>query len=314
VDLPPRGGARGERCSIAALPAQVVLIRAQPTACTSATVSTTLTADEQQEMVRLHNQERSEHGSGALTWDATLASCAQDWAEQRARTKDAEVHRPKNKFGENTYHKAGTATPADAMDFWGGEQQFFDSATQTCKAGTECRHFIQVVWSTTTKIGCGKAPGQAESGPATEYWVCNYDPPGNTGGGPFGAGTPATGGSGSGSSACPQPGADGLRCLIDAGRAAAGRPKLASSGPLDAVATTVAQNSQTAVTAETLTSAGYCPGGRITSHRYGSFGGGSPQAAFDHFSASGEILTQESGDLGIGATGNSFVLVYATCG
>jgi uncharacterized protein YkwD len=59
-------------------------------------------ADEQQEMVRLHNQERSAHGSGALTWDATLASCAQDWAEQRARTKDAEVHRPKNKFGENT--------------------------------------------------------------------------------------------------------------------------------------------------------------------------------------------------------------------
>jgi pathogenesis-related protein 1 len=314
------GALMASGCSVAAQPGQIVLTRAVPNACTSAAVATTLPSSEQQEMLTLHNTLRAKYGSGALTWDATLASCAQDWAEERARTNDAVVHRPSNAFGENTFNNEGCcdpdefrSSPADAMGFWGGEERFYDRTTETCQAGADCGHFTQAVWSTTTKIGCGKAFHNTPDGTTTAYWVCNYDPKGNSGGSPFAAGTAPTSGSGGGS-ACPQPGAEGLQCLIDAGRAAASLPKLTSSGSLGTVATTLARGEQPGDLPAALTAAGYCPGGAITAYGSASFEGGSAQAAFDHFSTKSDVLTLNPGDLGIWASGNRFALVHATCG
>ncbi|MBK9527127.1 MAG: hypothetical protein IPO41_02100 [Acidobacteria bacterium] len=45
-------------------------------------------------------------------------------------------------------------------------------------AGKSCLHFTQVVWSTTTKVGCGKA--RTADG-MTDFVVCDYSPPGNIG-------------------------------------------------------------------------------------------------------------------------------------
>jgi uncharacterized protein YkwD len=90
-------------CAVGAQPGQIMLTRAVPNACTSAAVPTRVTPSEQQEMLTLHNALRAKYGSGALTWDATLASCAQDWAEERARTSDAVVHRLGNAFGEREH-------------------------------------------------------------------------------------------------------------------------------------------------------------------------------------------------------------------
>jgi pathogenesis-related protein 1 len=308
-------------CSVVAQPGQIVLIRAVPNACTSAAVPTTLTPSEQQEMLTLHNALRAKYGSGALTWDATLASCAQDWAEERARTSDAVVHRPGNTFGENTFSNEGCcdpdefrSTPAAAMGFWGGEERFYDRTTETCQAGADCSHFTQVVWSATTKIGCGRAFHNTPDGTTTAYWVCNYDAKGNSGGSPSGARTTsATGGVGGGS-ACPQPGTDGLRCLIDGGRAAAGLPRLALSGSLGAVATALARGEQPGELPAALTAAGYCPSGTITSSGSATFVGSSAQAAFDHFSTQSDVLRLGSGDFGVWSSGNRFALVHATCG
>lgn len=305
--------------SIAGQPGQIVLVRAVPNACTSTAVPTTLTPSEQQEMLTLHNTLRAKYGSGALTWDATLASCAQDWAEERSHTNDAVVHRPNNTFGETTFNNHGCcdpdefrSTPADAMGFWGGEERFYNRATETCQAGADCSHFTQAVWSTTTKIGCGKAFHNTPEGTTTAYWVCNYDPKANTGGSPFATGAAPASGSGGGS-ACPQPGAHGLQCLIDGGRAAAGLPKLASSGSLGSVATTLARGVQPGELPAALTAAGYCPSGTITSYRTASFEGSSAQAAFDYFSTQSDVLTLSSGDLGVGASGSRFALVHAIC-
>ena len=45
------------------------------------------------------------------------------------------------------------------------------------------------MWSTTTKIGCGKVT-VPDPPYTTVHWTCNYDPPGNNGGGPFTGASP----------------------------------------------------------------------------------------------------------------------------
>jgi hypothetical protein len=174
-------------------------------ACDSAEVATLVTPQEQQEMLDLHNALRAKYGAPPLAWDATLASCAQDWANQRA-AGEQQPHRVPNSYGENVFGNwsccdpaAFTSTPADPMGFWGGEEPNYDVATNSCIAGTVCGHFTQVVWSTTTQLGCGKAltPDSPQPGATTANWVCNYNPPGNDGGRPFDpaavpAGAPST--------------------------------------------------------------------------------------------------------------------------
>jgi hypothetical protein len=41
-----------------------------------------------------------------------------------------------------------------------------------------CGHYTQVVWRDTKRVGCGVATCNGGGSPK-EYWVCNYDPPGN---------------------------------------------------------------------------------------------------------------------------------------
>ena len=159
-------------------------------ACDSPEVATLVTPEEQQQMLDLHNTLRAKYGAPPLTWDATLASCAQDWANQRA-AGEQQAHRSPNRYGENVFGNwsccdpaAFTSTPADPMGFWGGEEPNYDVATNSCVAGTVCGHFTQVVWSTTTQLGCGKAltPDSPQPGATSASWVCNYNPPGNMAG------------------------------------------------------------------------------------------------------------------------------------
>jgi hypothetical protein len=46
-----------------------------------------------------------------------------------------------------------------------------------------CGHYTQIVWKTTTRLGCGVALCDQNSPfmgfPKWEFWVCNYAPPGN---------------------------------------------------------------------------------------------------------------------------------------
>jgi hypothetical protein len=40
------------------------------------------------------------------------------------------------------------------LGMWWAEKAHYDLATNTCKPGQVCGHYTQLVWSTTTKIGC----------------------------------------------------------------------------------------------------------------------------------------------------------------
>ena len=86
-------------------------------------------------------------------------------------------------LGENIAAGAPTQAVSDAVASWVNEESSYDHATNTCAAGVECGHYTQIVWSTTTGVGCAKVSCTMNSpfgGFNTwDFSVCDYSPPGN---------------------------------------------------------------------------------------------------------------------------------------
>jgi uncharacterized protein YkwD len=143
------------------------------------------------QMLKEHNEWRVKHKVPTLVWDEALAQDAQDFANQVAtKAKFPPTHRSKGANGENFFWgTAGAFEAKDAVARWESENKNYDRDTNTCAAGKTCVHFTQLVWSTTKKIGCGKA---TTANRETDFFVCVYSPAGNLDGvGPFTA-VPAT--------------------------------------------------------------------------------------------------------------------------
>lgn len=132
-------------------------------------------ADEATAMLRAHNTRRAAKGTPVLTWDSSLASFAQEWAENlKARNIPLE-HRSPNQFGENLAWDSGLQmNPEQVLTGWvEDEEPFYNHATGQCQGGV-CGHATQVWWRDTQRVGCGRARNGRQ-----QWVVCNYDPPGN---------------------------------------------------------------------------------------------------------------------------------------
>lgn len=127
-----------------------------------------------------HNVVRAKYDLPPLQWDRSLADRAQEWADKLALfAKLPPDHREDTSIGENIiWGGSGALTPQSVVSRWAGEAANYNIATNTCADGKSCLHFTQVVWSTTTKVGCGKA--RTADG-MTDFVVCDYSPPGNIG-------------------------------------------------------------------------------------------------------------------------------------
>ncbi|KAF7068229.1 hypothetical protein CFC21_074005 [Triticum aestivum] len=133
----------------------------------------------EQDFVDAHNAARADVGLGEVTWDATVAAFAQDYADQR-RGDCQLIHTPHGRpYGENLYGGGGTEwTATDAVNSWVSEKQYYDHDSNTCSApeGESCGHYTQVVWRDSTAIGCARVVCDSGDG---VFIICSYNPPGN---------------------------------------------------------------------------------------------------------------------------------------
>ena len=132
--------------------------------------------------LRLHNQARAQFGVGPVTWSDELAAGAMAHAQYMAATgiygHDQTPGRRK-KAGENLWRGQRGVFSYDVMvQVMVDEARLFRPGAFPNNSVTgdwhAVAHYTQIVWPTTTEIGCALA-----SSPTTDYFVCRYAPTGN---------------------------------------------------------------------------------------------------------------------------------------
>lgn len=112
-----------------------------------------------------------------LTWSSSAASVAAAWAQNCTWAHNAN----RGPYGENIAASTAPLTPASVVDMWAAEAADYKYATNQCS--DVCGHYTQLVWRSTTAVGC--AIQRCDSGspfPGGGPWyfaVCDYSPPGN---------------------------------------------------------------------------------------------------------------------------------------
>lgn len=121
--------------------------------------------------ITAHNKWRTEAGvTKRLSYSPALAVSAQVWADNLKQTNHCQMRHsnPDGKYGENLYWGSAMnwsdgrkelqkVSPQQVVDGWGSEKADYDYANNSCTPGKMCGHYTQMVWRTTTTVGCAMA-------------------------------------------------------------------------------------------------------------------------------------------------------------
>jgi uncharacterized protein YkwD len=129
-------------------------------------------------ILEAHNSARGAFGSPDLVWDEALQTNAQAWADHLAQTGSF-AHARQSEDGENLWMGSASAYQLEEMvGAWIAEKQYFKHGifpnVSTTQKWSDVGHYTQIVWKTTTKVGCALATGGGN-----DILVCRYGPPGN---------------------------------------------------------------------------------------------------------------------------------------
>ena len=134
-----------------------------------------------QPLLDLHNRERRLVRAPPLAWDEGLAAAAARYGPALARLGKLEHAPPAERpgQGENLWMGTRNAYPLDRMfGAWAAEKKIFRPgifpAVSTTPRWQDVAHYTQIVWRSTTRVGC--AVHQAEK---WDFLICRYSPPGN---------------------------------------------------------------------------------------------------------------------------------------
>lgn len=124
-----------------------------------------------------HNKYRSALGIPGLTWSNELAAVAQRWANHLAIEQGCRFFHSSSEYGENLSMGSGASHNfTDAIEGWAAERKDFNYTTKQCNGNwAKCGHYTQIIWKSTTKVGCASA----KCANGSIIIVCNYDPAGN---------------------------------------------------------------------------------------------------------------------------------------
>ena len=120
------------------------------------------------------------------SWDPALAAGASAYARQLAYsgTFAHSSRRARPGIGENMWMGTSGAFSLEQMvGNWASEKQWFKAGIfpYVSRSGGWQRvgHYSQIIWPTTTRLGCGLASGRGR-----DVLVCRYSPAGNIDGRP----------------------------------------------------------------------------------------------------------------------------------
>ena len=120
-----------------------------------------------------HNEARAAVGVGLISWNATVAAYAQNYANRR--TTDCALQHSQGPYGENIAIGYGDGFgPVEAFKLWVDEKTNYDYKSNSC-VRDQCLHYTQIVWRDSVQLGCGMA--QCKDG--WTFITCNYYPRGN---------------------------------------------------------------------------------------------------------------------------------------
>lgn len=139
-----------------------------------AIILTSNAQDNPQDYLNAHNSARAEVSVSELTWDDTLASYAEQYANQHI--EDCNLVHSGGPYGENLAWSSADIPSADAVKYWVDEKAYYDYNSNSCAANKVCGHYTQVVWRNSVRLGCAKVECNDNKGTII---CCNYDPPGN---------------------------------------------------------------------------------------------------------------------------------------
>ncbi|XP_010625777.1 cysteine-rich secretory protein LCCL domain-containing 2 isoform X2 [Fukomys damarensis] len=166
--------------------------------------------EDREEILRLHNQLRGQVSPPAsnmehVTWDEELERSAAAWAQECIWE-----HGPTSlltSIGQNlAVHWGRYRSPGFHVQSWYDEVKDYTypyphECSPWCPercSGAMCTHYTQIVWATTTKVGCAvhtcrKIDVWGEIWENAVYLVCNYSPKGNwIGEAPYRTGRPCS--------------------------------------------------------------------------------------------------------------------------
>ena len=132
-------------------------------------------------ILMMHNSERARLRLVPLAWDPALAAGAAQYAAYLAQTGNFTHSDRSTRPGVAENLAMGTRGYFDAdrlVGSWLGEKAVFMPGIFPNNSRTgnwnHISHYSQVIWPTTTRIGCAMASGRGNN-----YLVCRYSPKGN---------------------------------------------------------------------------------------------------------------------------------------
>jgi hypothetical protein len=150
---------------------------AQPRTATAAQRANDFTA----RVLAMHNRYRAAAGVPLVRWDPALATAAAAHAGQLMRSSRL-AHSPRAGRpgqGENLWRGTSGAYGVEAMiETWARERSRFRAGTFPAVSTTgnvqDVVHYSQMIWPTTTHVGCS-----LQRSPQWDFLVCRYAPRGN---------------------------------------------------------------------------------------------------------------------------------------
>lgn len=153
---------------------------------TAQPMATGATGEMAARLLAAHNRERALVGAPPLQWDDKLAAHAASYGPVLASLRRL-VHSPREgRPGERenlamAWHR--TLTPEQLVGMWSDEKRLLQPGLFPAVSRTgqweDVAHYTQMVWPTTTRVGCAIFSSD------WDYLICRYSPPGNIDGRPI---------------------------------------------------------------------------------------------------------------------------------